>query len=197
MKKHIFGFVLFGFIVVSFALVYMVFNAPLIPKVEEVKLPIYQQETQTERPIYCSKKMKGFSYYVVSSQYSLEKNKLISKITLFWKGNGEAPKKISVQPRIFTLANYEQAMSLNAETFIEPFKEGNSKTIVIESKFIQNGVSNERTNFYVVFDFLNNSDGTYLTNEKATFSDANQVLLDYGESSVIKRPILRGTSIPQ
>jgi len=190
MKKHIFGVALFSLIVASFALVYAFFYAPSIPPKEAVRPPVSQTETRTEKPTACfPKRLKDFSYEIVSANYFAEQSKLVTKVKLYWNGNGEAPKKISVQPRIFSIDNYDKAISLKTETLNEPFTDGNGKTFTVESKFVLNGVGDGPPNLYVVFDFSDSTSGNYLTSEKPGLAEAFHILTVYGESSVIKPKI--------
>ena len=184
MKKHIFGFVLFSLIVVSFALIYAFFFAPSIPSKESVRPPVPQTEVRTERPACYPKRLKDFSYEVISANYFAEQGKLVSKVKLYWNGNGAAPKRISVSPRVFTLDDSEKSTSLKAEALINPFEDGNSKTISIESKYVLSDNGSGPANFYVVFDVLDNSSGTRLTSEKVNLSEAFHILYVYGEVNV-------------
>lgn len=187
MKKHIFGFVLFSFIVVSFGLIYAFFYAPSIPSKEAVKPPAAQTETRNERPYSCpTRRVKDFSYEVESANYFADQGKLISKVKLYWNGKGPTPKNISISPRIFTLDTYEKSTALSAETFYNPFERGNSVTVSIESKFIPNGVGSGPANLYVVFDALDSTSGAYLTSEKINTSEAFHILYVYGEGSETK-----------
>ncbi len=200
MKKHIFGFAIFSIIFASFALVYAFFYAPSIPPKEAVKPPLAPTETREVKPYSCYPKRikeKDFSYYVVNSSYFKPENKFVSKIILYWNGKGEAPKQISIRPRIFTMENYENAQVLMEKTLVEPFKEGNSKTITVESNFVLSGLGTAQPNLYVAFDVLDGANGSYLTNENVGLAGAHQVLLVYGNSPVVKKSILRGTAVPQ
>jgi hypothetical protein len=186
MKKHIFGFALFSIIVASFVLIYTFFYAPSIPPKNAVKPPVSQVE-KAEKPYACyPKRLKDFSYEIVSANYFVEQSKLVTKVKLYWNGNGEAPNKISVQPRIFSINNYDNAISLKTETLNDPFVDGNGKTFTVESKYALIGEGNGPLNLYVVFDFADSVSGNYLTSEKPGLAEAFHILTVYGESSVVK-----------
>jgi hypothetical protein len=199
MKKHVFGFALFSLIVASFVFVYAFFSAPSIPPKEAVKPPLSRTETRTGKPTACyPKRLKDFSYEIVSANYFAEQGKLVTKVKLYWNGRDEAPATISVQPRIFSIDNYEKAINLKTETLSEPFADGNGRTFSVESKFVLSGMKEGPPNLYVVFDFADGASGNYLTSEKAGLAEAFHVLYVYGESSVIKpKLIVKGRTIPE
>jgi hypothetical protein len=186
MKKHIFGFALFSLIVASFVLIYAFFYAPSIPPKNAVKPPVSQTETRADKPYFCPTKRKDFSYEIVSANYFAEQGKLVTKVKLYWNGYGEAPKTISVQPRVFSIDNYDKAITLKTETFENPFTEGGSDFISVESKFVLNGMGNGLPNLYVVLDFTDATKGDSLSSEKPGLAEAFHVLYVYGESSVVK-----------
>jgi len=187
MKKHIFGFALFSLIVATFAFIYTVFYAPSMPSKNAVKPPVSQTETRSERPTACfPRRPKQFYYTIDGANYYVENNVLVSKITLYWNGSGAPPAKISVQPRIFMIDNSENPKSLKAETLIEPFKDGNSKSLTVDSKFVINGVGNGPPNLYVVFEVLDAESGNYLTSEKVNLAEAFHILTVYPDSSELK-----------
>lgn len=183
MKKHILGLALFSLIVASFALIYAYFYAPSIPPKEAVRPPASQAETRTERPYFCPSRKKDFSYEIVSANYFAEQNKLITKVKLYWNGNGEAPKKIAALPRIFTVDNYDKALPLKTEILVNPFENGNGKTFTFESKFILSEKGNGPPNLYIAFDFSDSETGNYLMTEKSGLAEAFHILYVYGERS--------------
>ena len=195
MKKHIFGVALFSLIVASFALIYAFFFAPSMPSKEAVKPPVSKIETREEKPVSCNlKKMKPVSYTVVSSSFLAEKSVLKSVVTLRWNGSGEAPKKISIQPRFFTNENYASAKVLNTETIIEPFKDGNSKIVNLETNFVLQNPGRVAPNFYVLFDVMDSVTGAFLTDERNGLGEAYQVLYVHPDNT---KPLIRGTAIPK
>lgn len=195
MKKHIFGFALFSLIVATFAIIYAFFSAPSIPPVNAVKPPSAVSESRTEKPYSCPTKRKDFakdfSYEIVSANYFAEQNKLVTKVKLYWNGSGVAPKKLVIQPRIFTIESYdnEKLDGLKAETLVEPFADGNGKTFSIESKFVLSGMGSGPPNLYVAFDFADGANGNPLTSEKASLAEAFHVLYVYDDSLVVKPKI--------
>jgi hypothetical protein len=195
MKKHIFGFMLFSLIVASFVVVYAFFYAPSIPSPEAVKPPVPRTETRAEKPFCYPKRSKDFSYEVESANYYAEQGKLVTKVRIHWNGRGDAPKKISVQPRILTADNYGKNLALKAETFFAPFTDGNDKMVTIESKFVLDGVGSGPPNLYVALDFADALKGIALSSEKAGLSEAHHILYVFPESSQIK-PKVRGRLIP-
>ncbi len=97
MKKHIFGFALFSLIVASFVFAYAFLCAPSIPSKEAVKPPVSQKELRSEKPYSCYPKRNKLSYEVLSSQYFVAENKIVSKIRVSFNGSiGMAPSKIYV-----------------------------------------------------------------------------------------------------
>ena len=194
MKKHIFGVALFSLIVASFALIFAFFFSPSIPPKEAVKPPVSKTETREAKPTSCfPKKMRPVSYTVVSSSFLAEQSVLKSVLTLRWNGSGEPPKKISIEPRFFTNENYANATVLNAETIIEPFKDGNSKIVNLETKVLLQNPGRTVPNFYVLFDVTDRENGTILTDERNGLGEAYQVLYVHPDNI---KPVIRGRSIP-
>ena len=112
---------------------------------------------------------------------------MVSKVKLYWNGNGAAPENISVQPRIFTPAKDQLSLPLDAETLVDPFADGNSKTVTVESKFVLNGLNNNPPNLYLAYDFLDVGNKTYLTTENVGLAGAFHILYVYGEDSTYTR----------
>ena len=195
MKKHIFGFILFSLIVASFVFVYAFFYAPSIPSPEAVKPPVPRTETRAEKTYCYPKRSKNFSYTVESANYYAEQRKLVTKVRIHWNGRSEAPKKISIQPRILTADNYEKNIALKAETFVNPFMDGNDKTVTVESKFVLDVIGSGPPNLYVALDFADALSGIALSSEKAGLSEAFHILYVFPESSQIKPQIYRGRAI--
>ncbi|GEM_PF-3775163 len=187
MKKHILGVALFSLIVASFALIYAFFFSPSIPPKEAVKPPVSRTEIRAEKPTSCyPKRSKEFNYTIDGANYYVEKNVLVSKITLHWNGSGAPPAQISVQPRLFMIDNSENPKSLTAETLNDPFKDGNTKTMTVDSKFVMNAAGNGPPNLYLVFDILDTKSGKYLTSEKVNLAEAFHILTVYPEKSELR-----------
>ena len=205
MKKHILGVALFSLIVASFALIYAFFFSPSIPPKEAVKPPVSRTETRAEKPTSCyPKRMKGLNYTIESASYFEEHHKLVTKVNLYWNGNGEAPKKISLQPRMFQANNNEIQLPLKYQTIVNPFESGNSTTVSCESQFVFDGTGDSSTdlnpvNLYLAFDLLDAPNGNNLTSEKPNLAEAFHILYVYPESSVIKlkNKTFKGTSVPR
>ena len=103
MKKHIFGFVLFSLVIASFALVYAFFNAPSIPPAEAVKPPVAPTETRAEKPY----DRNNLSFEVLSSQYFVKENKIVSQIRVKYNGSIRvAPSKIYVNTTFSSVGTY-------------------------------------------------------------------------------------------
>ncbi len=197
MKKHIFGFVLFSLIVALFALIYAFFFAPSIPPKESVKPPTPQPDVRTDRPACYPKRLKDLSYEVISANYFAEQGKLVSKVKLNWNGRGVAPKIFSVTPRIFTADNFENSIALKVETLVDPFVDGNSKTISVESKYIPT-IDSSPANLYIGFEFLDDAGRTYAPGEKVNPAEIFHILYVYGENPPEirkEKTILRGRAI--
>ena len=188
MRKHIFGFALFSLIFAAFALVYAFFYAPSIPPIEAVKPPISQAEMRTEKPYSCQFRRNKVSYRVQSSELNVEKNKFISKMTIYWNGNDNPPKEIIVEPKIFTLENVEKttenSKALTKKVLVEPFKNKAEATFLIESDITGENLILGNKNIYVIFNIIDGENGKYLTGIAPSFDDTYQVLLTNNEKNL-------------
>lgn len=203
MRKHIFGFALFSLIFAAFALIFAVFYAPSIPLNEVVKSPLLETHEVTPTGCY-PKSLQDFTYEIVSANYFAKKGKLVTEVKLNWNGDNEFPKEINIQPRIFTIDNFDKEFPLRQKNLVEkstllkiqtltnPFALGYSKTFVIESKYVIVGkeiesryviVGKERVlpNLYVAYDFSESANEILLTNKKAGFAEAVQVLFVHSD----------------
>lgn len=166
MKKHLFGFAIFGFIFVSFAVAFAYFYAPPIPQISEVnQQPVYHSEIETS----CwkkSKQSKNIQYEVISSQYFYSENKIVSKIKLNWNGYGNAPRKVSVAA-MFAWSNDLQKTGNGTSQFFEsPFAHSKSNIITVVSEFGSDKFDRKKNlyAFFTIFD--ENSE----TNNPKTFT---------------------------
>lgn len=177
MRKHIFGFALFSSIIFTFALVFAFFNAPAIPKKEEVKQPVLPKETVREnRDYYCPKKSKDLTYRVMNSEFDSDSGKFTSNISLSWNGYGKPPKKIFVKTQLFTMDTGEKAVLDFGKPFIEPFGESRSTIITVETK-ISSAKIDPQKNLYAGFDFSEDEFSSNFTVGNAYLTEANQVLM--------------------
>jgi hypothetical protein len=180
MRKHILGFALFNFIVVSAVLIYAFTYVPKIPRIEEVKPPVIQIDNRTS----CWKKANEFSYEVESSQFYLDENKLVSKVKLTWTGYGRAPETVYVDLQLVT--SDQQPIYTKVETLDRPFTSGNQTTIVLESKVGRTGKIDRTENLYARYNFSPQYFSEENKAESRKLSKAKQVLFIHGEGSVIK-----------
>jgi hypothetical protein len=135
MKKHIFGFALFSFIVASFAITFAFLYAPTIPPKEAVKPPFMQTEMRTEKRSYCNLNKNNLSYEILSSQYFVEDNKIVSKIRVSLRGaNSVAPSKIYVGTTFSSAGNIGKNGFGDYEIVENPFAESRDKIVTVVSK---------------------------------------------------------------
>ena len=184
MKKHIFGFVLFGLIVASFALVYAFFNAPSIPPRETVQPPVAQTETREEKPYYCNIRRNKLSYEVQGSQFFLDENKVISKIKITWNGYAKAPNKVYLDGHFFTLENKNSNAFGDSQILDEPFKDSNEKVFTIVTNVSSNRKFDEKVNLYGGFEISDKMPEA--GGHGITLADSHQVLFVHGKNSMNK-----------
>ncbi|HVE55841.1 MAG TPA: hypothetical protein VNB22_03370 [Pyrinomonadaceae bacterium] len=192
MKKHIFGFVLFGLIVASFALVYAFFNAPSIPPVEAVTPPVAQTETREEKPYYCDLRRNKLSYEVLSSQYFVEENRIVSQIRITFNGSiRTAPSKIYVNTTFSSVGNIGKDGFGDSQIVENPFSDSREKVVTITSRVTNEEKIKPNENLYIlalVTDY--DSSRNYKNSEDIT--QAKAVLFVYGKNSVTNDVKMRG-----
>lgn len=181
MKKHIFGFVLFSLIVASFVLVYAFFNAPSIPPIEAVKPPISRTETREEKPYYCNLRRNKISFEVQSSQFDLEKNKLTSKVKVYWNGNENPPKQIYLTGNLFTLDQKEISKTIEPMVFTGTFNNRREATLVVLSKIGEDTKFDKRQNLYLNLKFSEDNSSENYSKPSKNLTEASQVLFVHGE----------------
>lgn len=145
MKKHILGLAIFSFIFVSFAFAYAFLCAPSLPKVEEVKTPVYVSEKRSS----CRKSFNEISYEVVSSQLDLKEKKLTTLILLKWNGSGSAPTNVYVNTEI--LAPIEKRFEYDSANIRTSFDSRNRAEILIESDVSDQFPVGKKDNVYAKF----------------------------------------------
>jgi hypothetical protein len=177
MKQHIFGFALFSFIVSSFAIIFAFLYAPAIPKIDEVKAPVY-----VKKPYLCRKKGNTVSYKVESSKYFADEGKIISRITLSWNGHSEAPKKVYLISGFFNLPDKEKSSVGDLQILEEPFKDSGSKTITIVSK-IPTDQFRSTENIYASYSLTDES-GNPLSESQS--EELHEVTFVNGTDSIVK-----------
>jgi hypothetical protein len=153
MRKHIFGFALFSLIFAAFALVYAFFYAPSIPPKEAVNPPVSQTETETERPFYCRRQKTKISFEVLSSQFDLSNNELVSKVKVYWNSEDNPPEKIYLNTELFTLNQKEASKSPESLEFAGAFTNRKEATLIVLSKIGKDYKVDERQNLYITFNF--------------------------------------------
>lgn len=182
MKKHIFGFALFSFIIASFVFTYAFFSAPSLVSKEAVKPPAAQLEPREEKPYTCNFRKNKLSHEVLSSQYFVDENKIVSKIRVTLN-DSVAPSTIYVN------ANYSAAGNIGKNGFgdqvrIEnPFSEGREKIVTITSNVTDGKKFDIDENLYVLVS-ASDYDGSINYKRKGEVTQAKSVLFVYGKSSL-------------
>ncbi len=162
MKKHLFGFAIFSFIFASFAVAFAYFYAPPIPQISviEENEPFQLITESVEKTSCFGVTKKDISYQIQYTQYDSDNDQFISKMYVTWKGNGEAPKKLFVATKIYTLEQRKFAEHFSSMVFTEPFE--NSKTAMLIVKFkIPENLFDKKQNLYATFNFSESSNDEY------------------------------------
>lgn len=152
MKKHILGFALFSFIFASCAVIFAYFYAPQLPQIAVIGEKNYAKVVRTveTKPTFCNKQRKNIIAEVVSSQYFVKKNKLVSEVKLVWNGDGAPPEKVSVTTMVSDL-DKSHGHSFGTVQIIEnPFEAANEKTLTLVSRGGENWNMTKDENLYVV-----------------------------------------------
>lgn len=190
MKKHIFGFMLFSFVIASFALIYAFFNAPSIPPVEAVKPPVAQTEPREEKPYFCNLRRNNLSYEVLSSQYLVKEDKLVSQIRVNYNGSiRNAPSKIYVSTTFNTAGNMGEE-GLRASQIVEnPFSDNREKIVTISQQLTNKLTRSE--NLYVIAS-VTDYDGSINYKRSGDVTVAKPVLFVYGKNAASNDVKMRG-----
>lgn len=183
MKKHIFGFMLFSLIVASFVLAYAFFYAPAIPPKEAVKPPVPQMVSRTEPQTYCNLKKNNLSYEVLSSQYFVDENKIVSKIRVSLNDSARyAPSKIYIGTTFSSAGNIGQNGFGDNQVVENPFSESREKIVTIVSKITDGKKIDIDENLYVLFS-VTDYDGSTNYKKSTDVTQAKAVLFVYGDKS--------------
>ncbi len=187
MKKHLFGFAIFGFIFASFAVAFAYFYAPPIPQIGEVKQsPVYLSEPRTS----CFKKSenrKSLKHEIISSQYFYDENKVVSEIKLTWNGYGSAPEKINVVT-ILTASEYSKSgRNSTLQEFQNPFADSRIATIKVVSRILEAEKLDKGTNLYAFFRISGVNFNYDDFDGNANLKEPTQVVFVHGNSSIIKK----------
>jgi len=183
MKKHVFGFALFSSIVASFVLVYAFFSAPSIPSKEAVKPPVSQVETSVERPYSCRFRSNKLSYEILSSEYFVTENKIVTRIRVEYSGAIRiAPSKIYIGTS-FSSANNIGNKDFEVNQIVEnPFGESREKIVTVVSKLSGGKKINIDENLYVLAS-VTDYDGSVNYKRSGDTTEARAVLFVYGNNS--------------
>lgn len=191
MKKHIFGFALFSFIVASFVFTYAFFSAPSIPSKESVRPPVAQLEPREEKPYSCNLRKNKLSYEVLSSQYFVDEDKIVSKIRVSLN-DSVAPSRIYVGTTFSSAGNIGKNGYGDQITVENPFAEGREKIVTITSKVLEGEKIDIDENLYAMVS-VTDYDGSTNYKKSGAVTQAKPVLFVYGKSSMSKRaPLLKG-----
>ena len=186
MKKHIFGFALFSFIVASFVFTYAFFSAPSLVSKEAVKPPVAQYEPREEKPYTCNFRKNKLSYEVLSSEYLVDENKLVSKIRIVYNDSIRvAPSRIYVGTTYSSAANIGKSGYGDQLTIENPFSEGREKTVTIVSNVAGGKKIDIDENLYVTVT-VGDYDGSTNYRRNGEVTQAKSVLFVYGKDSMDK-----------
>jgi hypothetical protein len=151
MKKHLFGFAIFGFIFTSFAITFAYFYAPPIPQLEVTETPVFISQKGNS----CRKKTKNLTYEIISSQLDAEQNKLFTRIKFKWNTKDEPPKRIFgfVELKKSNINEvYTYSVLVNAG-----FSNANETVVLIESDATENFANEIKdNNIYAKYYFSEN-----------------------------------------
>lgn len=183
MKKHIFGFALFSFIVASFAFAYAFLYAPTIPPKEAVKPPFTQTEARTENRGYCNLNKNNLSYEILSAQYFVDENKIVSKIRVSLNGSIRvAPSKIYVGTTFSSVGNIGKNGFGDYQVVENPFAESRDKIVTVVSKVEDGKKIDIDENLYVLVS-VTDYDGSSDYKKSTDVTRAKAVLFVYGEKT--------------
>ena len=184
MKKHVFGFALFGFIFVSFAFGFALFRTTQISIERKFKPMVVTGEEKT----FCPKRVSeagALSHEVISSYFFYDEERIVSKIRVSWNRTSPPPGKISVSAFFAYDSEYGDNFSVS-EIIENPFAESNERIVTISTDVSKRAPISRKANIYV-HTFANESDGS---NNAKTPNDAmltTPVVFVHGASSVIKK----------
>lgn len=168
MKKHIFGFALFGLILTSFAFTFAFFSSP---KVEYLNI-------ETKVPHFINNQ-KLLVYKVQSVQFDLDSGKLISNVEFTWNGI-EPPTEIFMNAEVTVFDQNKNFNFFIFDRLDKPFKNGNKVIAAFETTAVRY-VGDEKNNLYASFGFSGDA------MPKETDSGLTPVLFVHGKKSIIKK----------
>jgi hypothetical protein len=179
MRKHILGFAVFNFIVISFGLVYAFIYVPAIPKRDEVKQPAFQPAKPVAQYDYRSScwksKLKQMSAEIISSNYYSFDNKVVSKIRVSANDASFNPKQI------YLAANYSVSGDLkkdgfgDVQTIIDPFEDSRERVFTVVTRVPENAKIGKQDNMYLLFD-VSEFDGSTGYKRSGDITQAKEVL---------------------
>lgn len=191
MKKHIFGFALFSFIVASFVLTYAFFAAPSIPSKEAVKPPLALVEPRAEKPYTCNLRKNKLSYEVLSSQYFVDEDRIVSKIRVSLN-DSVAPSRIYIGTTFSSAGNIGKNGYGDQVTVESPFAEGREKIVTVTSKVTDGKKIDIDENLYVLV-HIADYDISRNYKKSGEVTQAKPVLFVYGKDSL---PAITDPQIP-
>lgn len=182
MRKHIIGFALFSFIVASFVFTYAFFSAPSLVSKEAVKPPVSQYEPREEKPYTCNFRKNKLSYEVLSSQYFVDENKIVSKIRVSLN-DSVAPSRIYIGTTFSSAGNIGKNGYGDQLTVENPFAEGREKIVTVTSKVADGIKFDIDENLYVLV-AVDDYDGSRNYKREGDVTQAKSVLFVYGKNSM-------------
>lgn len=182
MKKHVFGFALFSFIFLSFAVVFALFGTTQVSTIREFKHRIVTAEEKK----FCPKRTSeasAISHEVISSYFFYDENRIVSTVRISWNRTSPPPVKISVSS-VFAFAG--DGNNFGVSKIVEnPFSESNEQIVTITTEVSEHEPISKKANLYV-YTFANEHHGSKAINMPEDFTLMTPVVFVHGESSIIK-----------
>lgn len=186
MKKHLLGLGIFSFIVVSFAVAFLYSPMEICPitQIEEIRTPVIKNNTRYR----CQKREENTRFEVISSQFDLDSNKLISQIRVKLGKNVNMPKKVKAKTVVFSSDKTYMPLlygATNAET--KTFVMGNNQNeavFIVESELSKSRKIEGNENLYAKFDLT----VTFENGQEiiSVNSEQSAILFVHGKKSIAK-----------
>jgi hypothetical protein len=142
-----------------------------------------QTEMRTEKRSYCNLNKNNLSYEILSSQYFVEDNKIVSKIRVSLRGaNSVAPSKIYVGTTFSSAGNIGKNGFGDYEIVENPFAESRDKIVTVVSKVRDGKKMDIDENLYVLVS-VTDYDGANDYKRSTDVTQAKAVLFVYGEKT--------------
>lgn len=189
-RSHLIGFGLFNFVVVAFVLVFAFFNTKPIPQVAKVDQP----ETMYQSKTGCGMKSRnthhqdvpGISHEILSSQYFLNEQRIVTKVLIKRENEAIAPDRIFVS--VSYSANLDEAKKdfRTSEQVSDPFAATDERLVTIVSDLSGKKRLGSDRDVYALVNVTDNDPARELKNI-GDITRAKEVLFVYGEDLPIDR----------